>query len=1341
MSNSRFDRVQALFLAAIDLPLNQQSEWLKGQTQEDSSVIAEVVELLATQSGRGDPLEQGVMAAVGSTIPTTNRREMGGLNDMQRLLAHPRSRDEIRGIRIGSYRLIREIGRGGMGVVFEANHLLLDRKVALKVLPGHTLASSDRQRFEREARSAARLHHTNIVPVFDVGEDQGIPFYAMQFIDGRGLDEFVRWAGSTEVRFDGSGQLDGFWHCHNEPSESADDLLTPDKSGLAASNPVGTSQPGSKDGSAGSHTNRQRHWRFLARLGMQAAEALHYAHQQGILHRDIKPSNLLLDQDNNVWITDFGLAKAMGDQDLTATGDLIGTLRYLAPETIRGRSDRLADVYGLGLVLYELITLQRPFEDSSQLNLIQKITESGPEQIERQRAGVPRDLRVIVQKSIERDPALRYRSAGELAADLRRFVEDKPIRARRTTVVAHFLSWARRNRIAATLLSALAMLITTGFVVATLFSIHLGNVVQDQTRQLFESKLNEAGSLRNSGVVGHRFETIAAVKEAARLLPVVNQDEHTRFRLRNELIGALGLTDIQRMSHISKEKVREYQYAYHGGLHRILAHSRDGNHVVLRTEDGEAIWRSPKGRNIVNTSTRISPNGRWVAWTQRKQDGNEYELQVYEVSESGDSPNPAPPRLELQASVGSSVLSHAFDAGNGISFFDQSSRAFTVQTLGDSDAKTAASKRAIQIPVTSGESPAATALSRDQSRLATISYHQKGKQFVATVWELDDPAGSPKSIMQVGFPHATGVTFNHDATEVAISHGFRIDCYLIDESRLRYSLPDNQSAHFAQYSEDGSLLFTSGWGPFTSIWNAAHGTRLLQLPGLFLGHGDFPPDGGNLAIHDGDDLWMYHLATGQVRRRVFSAQPQTGPNAPVSTAFHSAGRLVAMCLNGGIRLGDAVLGHGLVEMPIGRSTVLFDPDGSRMFTFSSSGCFEWPLVCQPGHVGIGPPEKFWQPANSHQLGAWMDADQSRIVYMMDNRKIGVIDLKGRQPPYEIDLPWFTAIHSTDLNHNLVVYGTWTGPVLYDVERKEPIRTFEPETSIQFSRDGRRLYLSDRLQTTCYSCPEFEELFELDPDGAGSGLVALHEDLLLLQVAQPPGVLMADQKTGKPLAVFPTEKIAMPRNLLIDFNSGTNRLLAFGEFSELIRWEVGPVRRQLADYGLDWSPAPVNPKDQVADSGEAGPTGRLRIEIDWGGLRRKMIHDGIEVAIRSPAVRPRVALEDFFDYRLEVDPEDTDLLVERAKLKLRYFKDLPSARADLQRALEIDPNDKEAARLLLSEIVIKGAAAEVTPMDPGNQQGMTRTEFDPAQLSRDAEETDSANIFLFRVFVIQVSSGK
>ncbi len=339
---------------------------------------------------------------------------------------------------IGEYRIIREIGRGGMGVVYEAEHQTLRRRVALKLLPRDAEAHpSSLARFLREARAAGRMHHSNIVSVFEVGVHHDRHFYAMQYIHGQNLDAVIeelrqlRRLERTRQGLDATQPDQVTSDPRGELGRTvAGDLLAGEvrqpREDDAAEPPVSTSSEFTKDGNS-----HEGFFQRVARVGLQVAEALDYAHRHGILHRDIKPSNLILDTSGTVWVTDFGLAKQEGD-DFTHTGDVVGTLRYMAPERLQGRGDARSDLYSLGLTLYELITLRPALDSSDRAGLIRQIESDNPPPLRQLAPQVPRDLETIVLKSIEKSPSHRYRSAAEMAEDLRLFLADRPILARRS---------------------------------------------------------------------------------------------------------------------------------------------------------------------------------------------------------------------------------------------------------------------------------------------------------------------------------------------------------------------------------------------------------------------------------------------------------------------------------------------------------------------------------------------------------------------------------------------------------------------------------------------------------------------------------------------------------------------------------------------------------------------------------------------------------------------------------------------------------------------------------------------------------------------------------------------
>ena len=423
---------------------------------------------------------------------------------------------------LGDYRIIREVGRGGMGIVYEAEQVSLGRHVALKVLSKERFRNAKhRLRFEREARAAAKLHHTNIVPVFGVGEEDGLGYYVMQFIQGLALDQVINEVKRIKADSDApnaasdrgalrvnrrdlsaadvahalmSGTLqplvaeaeDG---SNNQPDAdvtlefqsgasspaAAVTQASPVTGRLSDTFSISDSLPGlpSAEGASENTATRQTYWESVARLGMQVASALAYAHGQGVLHRDIKPANLLLDTHGTVWVTDFGLAKLEDNHNLTQTGDVLGTLRYMAPETLQGNFDPRSEIYALGLTLYELLALRPAFDQTSRNPLIDEVSHARVEPLGTRNPEIPRDLVTIVHKTLELDPLHRYQTAEELADDLQRFINDEPIRARSISLGERVGRWARRNRGLAAALSAVALLLLVLNIAGPVFTIWL----------------------------------------------------------------------------------------------------------------------------------------------------------------------------------------------------------------------------------------------------------------------------------------------------------------------------------------------------------------------------------------------------------------------------------------------------------------------------------------------------------------------------------------------------------------------------------------------------------------------------------------------------------------------------------------------------------------------------------------------------------------------------------------------------------------------------------------------------------------------------------------------------
>lgn len=394
----------------------------------------------------------------------------------------PAEDDSAPWTRLSGCELYEEIGRGGMGVVYRAKQKALDRIVAVKVLLRAQFAGAEeRERFHREAQAAARLHHPGIVGIFEVGEDDGVPWFSMEHIAGKSLEQLVR----------------------EHPLEAHE----------------------------------------AARCVRRIAEALQHAHEHGVLHRDLKPSNILLDEENAPRITDFGIARigtsGTTAAQLTRTGQMLGSPGYAAPEqALAGSADVRTDVYGLGALLYHLLTGRPPFQGPTLNAILVQLRESEPLSPRKLNPSVPLDLETICLKCLQKAPDARYASATAVADDLGRFLDGSAILARPISLPGRLWRWTRRHPGIAAMLAIIVLLIS-GLISGSLaFARHQAGM-EHRT-----SLISEARSLRQTRLAGSRTEALSKLREAWAISP---SDE-----IRTETIAWLVLPEI---GHLSRESV------------------------------------------------------------------------------------------------------------------------------------------------------------------------------------------------------------------------------------------------------------------------------------------------------------------------------------------------------------------------------------------------------------------------------------------------------------------------------------------------------------------------------------------------------------------------------------------------------------------------------------------------------------------------------------------------------------------------------------------------------------------------------------------------------------------
>ncbi|RIK78574.1 MAG: hypothetical protein DCC67_11425 [Planctomycetota bacterium] len=508
---------------------------------------------------------------------------------------------------LGDFRIVGELGRGGMGVVLEAVQLSMGRRVALKVLPFAALAQDKAlQRFRNEVRAAAALDHPNIVSVYSVGQQRGIHFYAMQFIRGETLAQVIgqlqrRSATSAADPTRALQADDVAGRSANAPNGDDTVVARGDSTSRGSTAPVRLPPVGSPE-----------FYRCAARFAVQAAEALQHAHDQGVLHRDVKPGNLLIDAQMNLYVADFGLARIQTDPGMTMTGDLLGTLRYMAPEQALGKRvviDHRADVYSLGATLYEILGLEPAFDEADRAALLRQIAYQEPRPLRRRDRSIPWELEAIVGKAMAKEPHERYQTAQQLADDLKAFLHCQPIQARRPNLASRTAKWSRRHH---ALVAAASIVF-----VAVAAMLAAGTVLVNRARLEAESALEQKSSLLYLADMEHAYEAWAKgwISDVRRILarhrPGEGGDRRgVEWRLLNSLVQPPACL----------------QLAGHQGAVNEIAVFPDCKRLASVGDDGTLrLWDTATGELLHTValddqplySVAVSPDGRYVAAASR----------------------------------------------------------------------------------------------------------------------------------------------------------------------------------------------------------------------------------------------------------------------------------------------------------------------------------------------------------------------------------------------------------------------------------------------------------------------------------------------------------------------------------------------------------------------------------------------------------------------------------------------------------------------------------------------------------------------------------------------------